>query len=285
MSVFTRPEDGHVPAPDRPTNPRPSPGFSRRLLAGLVFLLALTILLVVVAAGVGVWIVKEPVTARAHWLYERVDKALDMADQSLDHAGTSLANASERLGGVKQAQRKLAQEPRRDSPFGRFLMRTVQQKVAIDLENAQDTLHNVAEAAVVVNSVLEDMGSFPLLSESGLELSGLHAMNQRLADVGPAAWELSRLLGNQTSDTDPETADELSNIERTVETMQRFIGDYHAQVKQARERVDGLKSRTFKWITPAAVLISFFCFWFAVSQISLLAHARSWWRGPTVPTR
>jgi hypothetical protein len=245
-----------------------------------VFLVALVILLLVVAAGVGVWIAKPPVTATAHHLFERVEVALDMADQGLDHAGVSLTKASERLDSVKQQQRKIAQEPRRASTIGRMLARTVQQKIAVDLEDAQETLHDVAEAAVVVNSMLEDIGSFPLLSESGIELSGLHAMNNRLADVGPAAWELSRLLGDPASDSERNSAgEELSKIERTVETMQRLIGDYHTQIKQVRERVDGLKSRTFKWITPAAVLISFLCFWFAVSQISLMARAISWWRG------
>jgi hypothetical protein len=139
----------------------------------------------------------------------------------------------------------------------------------------------VAEAAFVVNSVLDDVGSFPLLAESGINIDGLTSMNERLGHVAPAVWDLSRLLGGSGSVPDADAAGaQLSQIEQTVGRMQEVIADYHGQVKQVRERVDGLKARIFKWITPAALLISFACFWFALSQISLMAHAISWWKGP-----
>jgi hypothetical protein len=161
----------------------------RRILVGLVYLLALAVLLLSVVAGVSVWIVKEPVRSRAHWVFGRIDAALDVAEQGLDHAETSLTRATERLETVKQEQRKLAQEPRRNSTVGRLLARTIQQQVAPELSDAHETLHAVAEAAVVVNSVLEDFGNFPLLSVTGLNIDGLEQMNSRLADVGPRAWD------------------------------------------------------------------------------------------------
>lgn len=249
----------------------------KRILAGLVLLLATAGLLLSVAGGVGVWVVKGPVTDRATRLFGRIDAALDIADQGLDHVQSSLARAAERLNDVSQEQRKLAGEPRRNSATGRMLARTVQQRVAPELGNAQATLHAVAEAAVVVNSVLEDVGSFPLFSTSGLDLDRLTDLNSRLADVGPAAWELSRLLGESGPESDAADA-QLSRIERTLETLRGVVGEYQTQVTQARQRAEELKARTLTGITVAAVVISLVCFWIAVSQISLLSHARSWWR-------
>jgi hypothetical protein len=246
----------------------------KRILAGLVFLLSLVGLLLSGAAGAGVWVVKGPATDRAVRLFGRVDSALDVAESGLDHVQDSLARAAERLENVKEEQRKLAQEPRRSSALGRTLARTVQQRVAPEFSDAHQTLNSVAEAAVVVNSVLEDLGNFPFLSTSGLDLDRLREMNDRLADVGPAAWELSRLLG----ETDTEADAQVSRIERTLEAMRAMVGDYQTQVRQARQRADEVKARTLAWITPAAILISLVCFWIALSQISLMAHARSWWR-------
>jgi hypothetical protein len=256
----------------------------RRILAGLVFLVALAVLLLSVAVGVGVWMVKGPVTSRANWVFGRIDAALDVAEQGLDHAQSSLANATDRLETVKQEQRKIAQEPRRNSTIGRFLARTIQQKLAPELSDAHETLHHVAEAAVVVNSVLEDFGNFPLLSVTGLNIDGLTDMNNRLGNVGPAAWELSRLLGQPEPEagpeSDPATAGrELSRVEQTLETVRGFVDDYHGQVRQASQRTAELKTKIFTWITPAAILISLACFWIAVSQVSLMCHARSWWKG------
>ena len=249
----------------------------KRILAGLVFLLSTVGLLLSVALGVGVWVVRGPVTDRTSHVFGRIDAALDVADQGLDHAQSSLARAAERLNDVSQEQMKLAGEPRRNSATGRLLARTVQQRVAPELGNAQETLRTVAEAAVVVNSVLEDVGNFPLLSTSGLDLGRLTEMNNRLADVGPAAWELSRLLGETGPDSDSDAGAQLSRIERALETTRGLVGEYQTQVTQVRQRSEGLKTTILTWIAPAAVLVSLVCFWIALSQVSLLCHARSWW--------
>jgi hypothetical protein len=249
----------------------------KRIVAGLVLLLSAAGLLLGLVGGGGVWIIKGPVTERATRVFGRIEAALDVADQGLDHVKTSLAKAGERLESAKDEQRKLAQQPQPNSAVRRMLARTVQQRIAPELENANEELHTVAEAAVVVNSVLEDVGNFPFLSVAGLDLGRLQEFNSRLADLGPAAWELSRLLGEPGQEADA-AGTQLSRIEQTLNTMQGFIAEYIGRVAEERQRLEELKSRTLPWITPAAVLFSLVCFWIALSQVSLMAHACSWWK-------
>ena len=248
--------------------------FGRRLLAGLTLLLSAVMLLLSLASGIGVWVVKEPVTTKATRVFGRIDGALDTAEQSLGQVKASLARAGERLEGVREEQRKLAQEPRKGNAVGRLIGRTVQRQVAPEIGNAHEKLHTVAEAAVVVNAVLEDVGNFPFLSVTGLDTDRIADMNSRLADVGPAAWELSRLLGEPELDAD--AAAQLSRIEQTVQSLLGLVGDYESQVTQVRQRAGDVKARTLAWIAPAAVLISFVCFWIALSQLCLIARAWSW---------
>jgi hypothetical protein len=251
----------------------------KRILAGLTLLLGAAGLLLSLAGGVGVWIVKGPATAKATRVFGRIEAALDVADQGLDHVKTSLARAAERLDSVQEEQRKLAREPPKFNAARRLLARTVQQRIAPELGDAHETLHTVAEAAVVVNSVLEDVGNFPFLSVTGLDLGRLTEINSRLSGVGPAAWELSRLLGGPGPEPDSDaTSTQLSRIEQALKTMRGLIAEYQSQVTQVRQRAEELKSRTLPWITPATVVVSLVCFWIALSQVSLLAHARSWWR-------
>jgi hypothetical protein len=249
----------------------------KRILAALTFLLSTVGLLLSLAVGIGVWIVKEPVTTKATKVFGRIDAALDVAEQGLDQVNASLARASERLENSKEEQRKLSQEPQRNNALRRIMARTVQQRIAPEIGDANAKLHTVAEAAVVVNSVLEDVGNLPFLSVSGLDIDRLTEMNNRLADIGPAAWELSRLIGEPEPDSDAAGA-QLSRIEETLKRMRELVADYQSQVTQVRQRTVDLKSRTLPWITPAAILISVVCFWIALSQISLMAHARSWWK-------
>jgi hypothetical protein len=253
--------------------------FCKRILAGLTLLLSTAALLLSLTGGVGVWIVKEPATAKATRLFERIEAALDVADQGLDHVKTSLARAAERLESVKQEQRRLAQEPRRFNAARRFMARTVQQTVAPEFSNAHETFHTVAEAALVVNSMLEDVGNFPFLSVSGLDVGDLTQINSRLTQVESSAWELSRLFAEAGPETDPEAASaQLSRIERALQTMQGLIAEYGTRLTEIRQRTEELKSRIFSWIMPASIVISLVCFWIALSQVSLMVHARSWWR-------
>jgi hypothetical protein len=251
----------------------------KRFLAGLTFLVSLAMLLLSLAGGAGVWVVKQPVTDKATHVFERVDAALDIAETSLEQVKASLARATERLDGVREERRKLAGNPPRLNTMRRFLAQTVQQRVAPELGNANEKLHTVAEAAVVVNSVLEDAGNFPLLSVSGLDLGDLTEMNNRLAGVAPAAWELSRMLGDSGSGTNGDAdSNQLSRVDQTLKTIQGWVADFEPRLTQVRQRTEVLKSRTLPWITPAAIVISVVCFWIALSQISLMCHACSWWK-------
>jgi hypothetical protein len=248
----------------------------KRIVAGLTFLLSAAMLLLSLTGGVGVWIVKEPVTAKATHVFGRVEAALDKADEGLAHVKTSLDNAEERLASVKKKQRELAQKPRNDT-LRRALARTVQQTVAPEVSNAHEKFYTIAEAAVVVNSVLEDLGNFPFLSVSGLDGDRLTEINSGLSRVESSAWELSRLFG-EPEEPDSDAASTLSRIEQTLKTLRGLIDDYKSRLTEVRQRTEDLKSRTLPWITPAAVLLSLVCFWIALSQVSLLFHACSWWR-------
>jgi hypothetical protein len=254
--------------------------FCRRILAGLTLLLSTAGLLLSIAAGVSVWVVKEPVTAKATRTFARVDAALDVADKGLEHVKAKLDRATERLETVKAEQQKLAKKPRKGLSARRVLARTVQRKIVPEVGDAHEKLHTVAEAAVVVNSVLDDLSNFPYLSVAGLDIDQLTAMNSRLAEVAPAAWELSRLIGEPAPAAGEDAGAQLSLVERFLKRMRALIDEYEPRLREVRQRTEELKSRTLPNITPAAVGISFVCFWIALSQVSLLAHAWSWWKGP-----
>jgi hypothetical protein len=249
----------------------------KRILAALTLLIGTVVLFLSLAGCIGVWMVKGPATARTTRVFERIGAAAEAADRGLGHVEASLANAAERLESAKQEQEKLAREPQTNRVARRLLAEMVQRRIGPRIDDANAKLHKVAEAAVLVNSVLEDLGTIPFPSIHGLDLSRLEEMNARLADVGPAAWELSRLLGDPAPDADAVGA-QLSRIEKAMTAMRTSISEYRSPVTQVRQRTEALKSGVLAWITPASILISALCLWIALSQVSLLAHAWSWWK-------
>jgi hypothetical protein len=249
----------------------------KRILAGLTLVLSAIGLLLSLTVGAGVWIVREPVTTRSTRVFERIDGALDVADDALEQVKTSLARAEKNLEDARAKQSAQAPATRTDTAR-RFLARTVQRQVAPELGDAREKLHAVAEAAVVVNSILEDAGNFPLASAAGLDRDRLAEINNRLGEVGPRVWELSRLLGESDAAADAAASNELSLIERALKAMQELVADYALQLAQVRQRTEALKARILPSIMPATVLISFAGCWIALSQVSLLCHASRWWK-------
>src|SRR5262245_8812141 len=141
---------------------------TKRFLAPIVFGLAGVFLLLCVAGGIGVWVVRGPATAKATKLFARIDEALNLGDEGLEYVKTNLTAAADRLETGKAEQRRIASEPMAGQAARRIMARTVQQRIAPDLHNAHEKLHTVAQAAVVVNAMLEDVGNFPFLSVLGV---------------------------------------------------------------------------------------------------------------------
>ncbi len=247
----------------------------KRILAGLGLLLGTVGLLLSLAGGIGVWIVKESVTTKATYAFQRIDSKLDIAEKGLEQVQTSLTRAQERMETAREEQRNLAQRPRSSFDLRRPLLNMVQRSIAPDLDNAHATFHKVAEASLVVNTVLEDLGNSPFVSLTGLDADSLSDINARLSQVESSAWALGRLLTEPDLDSDAAGA-QLTQVEQTLKSLQELIARYQTQVKQLRERTTELKSRTLYWIPIGTFLISFVCFWIALSQISILIHAWSW---------
>src|SRR5262249_38420693 len=153
----------------------------KRILAGLTFLLSVVALLGSLAGGVGVWMVQGTVRAKATKVFDRIEAKLDIADESLDHVQTSLATAAKRLDEVQERRRTQPQEPQ--SRLRKFLVQTVQQSLGPRFVKAHEELHTVVEAAAVVNSMVEDVGNFPLLAIAGLDVGDLTEVNNSLTTV------------------------------------------------------------------------------------------------------
>jgi hypothetical protein len=249
---------------------------AKRIVAGLVLLLSAAMLLLSLAGGIGVLMAREPATVKATDVFERIDFALDIADKKLAFVKTALARATERLESARKDQREIARQQKGGFDKRRFLAQSVQQLIAPELGNANEKLHTVAEAAVVVNTVLEDVGNMPFLAESGLDLDQLSDMNNRLGEMVPTAWELSRLLGDPKSDS--EAANQLTKMDRVLNTLRGFATDFEARLTEVRQQTNAVKAKLLFWITPAAILIAAICFWIAFSQVFLLARAWSWLR-------
>jgi hypothetical protein len=247
----------------------------KRILRVLVLLVSTSVLLLSLVGGIGIWVIRDPIVVRATQIFGRVEAALDVVDEGLEGARKSLGRAMERLESARQEQRNLSQQPQPKNGKRKALALAVKRGLAQQVEDSRRKLSTVAEASVVVNSVLQDVGNLPFLSASGLDHERLTELNRSLAKVGPAAWELSEALGDPDSDANA-AGEQFSHIDKTMQTIRGSLDEYQPKVQQVRERTKRLKDGTQSWMTTAAVLISGLCFWIALSQACLLRRVWSW---------
>jgi F0F1-type ATP synthase membrane subunit b/b' len=254
--------------------------FLKRILAGFILLLAAAMLVFSLAAGIGIWFVRAPVMDRATTLLGRIEAALDAAGQGLNQVKASLGRAADRLNEVTDEERELARGPQKKSDKRRQLLaQKVQQRLAPVLGDSYAKLQKIAEAAVVINSVLEDVGNLPGLQVAGLEGNQLEAINSQLAAVSSSAWALSRLLGEPASAAGHDPVDEqLSQVEQSLQKMQTLLAQYEPRLTQVRQQTATLKARALGWITPGTIGIALVCYWIAFSQAVMMSRAWSWWR-------
>jgi hypothetical protein len=253
--------------------------FLKRILAGFTLLLAAAMLVFSLAAGIGIWFVRAPVMDQATTLLGRIEAALDAAGQGLNQVKASLGRAADRLNEVTEEQRELAREPRKSDKRRQLLAQKVQQRLAPVLGDSYAKLQKIAEAAVVINSVLEDVGNLPGLQVAGLEGNQLEAINSQLAAVSSSAWALSRLLGEPASAAGHDPVDEqLSQVEQSLQKIQTLLAQYEPRLTQVRQQTATLKARALGWITPGTFGIALVCYWIAFSQAVMMSRAWCWWR-------
>ena len=136
----------------------------------------------------------------------------------------------------------------------------------------------VAEATVVIDSVLQDVGKMPSVAGDEIQANRLNEVTDRLGDAASSAWELSRLLGESGAKADADAGDHLSKVERALQAAQRLIAEYEPRVEQIRHRTGELEAKVGWWIEYGPIVVSLVSAWIALSQVAVLAWGWSWWR-------
>ncbi len=107
-------------------------------------------------------------------------------------------------------------------------------------------------------------------------------MNQRVAEMGTAAGKLTDLLGQPGAAGNEEFENEATLIEQKVQFLLGLVDEFARKLTDIRDRAAALKIRTERYLFIGAVALTVLLSWFALSQISLMAHAWSWIRSQTI---
>jgi hypothetical protein len=250
------------------------PGFFRRLIAFLFVILGVVGLLACLAGIAACWYFRPGVTGKATHACERTEVVLEVTNKSLKRVEASLAQARTDLATVPK-------EPPAPqlSPLKKAALRQVTNGFVPQLENAGQTLNTVADAAVVLNSLLEGMGQIPLVHMTPLDMDQVQGAAGKVKELGETARTLNTLLDEMSgNDADQTTA----RIEDGLAQAISRIGELTKRLTDARDQIQEIHANLGRWLTTAAIVLTVLLAWIALGQLCLVLQGRQLWRGDAV---
>ncbi|MCZ2126687.1 MAG: hypothetical protein LC099_02810 [Anaerolineales bacterium] len=205
---------------------------------------------------------------------QKAKAEVDRALRIIQSAEDSLAALTQQAGGAKEALDEI------NAALDDNLMPKLEDTRA-KLTAVRETLQSLREALKQLNSI-----PFVNFNVPGDEiivnlLGGVDSLDAQIGDVQDIARRASTFIGDASYliggdfQTSKENLRDLSNV----------LTGYDEKIGGWLDQTRGLKMSAPLWINRAAFLLTAFLLWTAFSQLGLILHGRTLWRGEALRWR
>jgi hypothetical protein len=253
----------------------------KRIVGAICALLSTIVFLAFVGGIVGIWLVREPLTAKSDRILGRIEDTLRLVTHGLTDLGNALRKAEDNLHQYQKGAAKSDGNPQNDAVL-KLVAWQLKSQVAPDIGKARETLIGVSEASVVLNSLLDDVNECPTVQFDRLDPEQLHRVTHTLSRVTTSAQDLSRLLEEGKMTDSQEAA---TRMEEGLQRVRDAVGGFDSRLTEIKTRVTDLKAQLPRRIDIGVVVLTAVFVWLALSQISLLMHGWAWLRAPAATAK
>ncbi len=252
----------------------------RRITGSLMIIAAIVSLLVSAIFLVGIWRLRQPVTAR---LVEILDllyaTTATMADSLslVENTVISLTDASET---ISQSSLAIADTIDGAGNMTDSFARLLGDELTTTITDTQTAILSAQASAVVIDNILSGLASIPLL---GFDYNPPVPLNQALGNISdtlsPIPTSLEQIQGDlESTSTNLLGLQEdlqlinlnLRNIVITLTEAQTVIDEYQQEIEALKTRLEHSRTAAPDWILTAAWLLTFVIAWLSISQLGLL---------------
>jgi hypothetical protein len=252
----------------------------RRFFALLVLLLSAAGLAACVLGIVYTWRTIGPLTEATEKVFDRVDHTVDLAGRSLDAILTGLREGRANLEELKKRSAGTDEEVRQINQFERLIAQRIVTRITPEPDRVQQGLSEMHDASIILQSLLGQVNELPVGVIANMDPDQVQSIGQELSGVETKSRALNSLLSQViVSPSGGTNPDEVTRTSAAVDEMIGVSEHYQATLQQVAANVAKVKERTFLGLRVAPYAITGLLLWLAVSQLSLLAHAWSWFKG------
>ncbi len=249
----------------------------RRFVGTLVALLSTVGIVCCVAGIVGIWMFHQSVSAKVENITARLDGGLQrvsIANQNLQRA---LEQARSSMGKVSKESTALGSGEEKNRRARSTLRNLVLQQVGPNINNLGVQLATFSDAAAAVSSLLGSFQELPLGKTSFTKFDKMEDWRVQTAQLADTLERLETVVGDGNKESSgQEIAAASSAVDLALQRCQQKVADWQSGIEAAREGLQFVKTGIFGWVTPAAIVVTLFCAWVAVGQISVFALALPW---------
>ena len=254
---------------------------TRKILAYTLIALS-SFLLLASMVGIGAaWFYNEPVTRDAISQLDEIDNELEFAQTTLDSTHDELTRALHLVDAAQTALEKLAEQSESAESLFENIQSSLDDRLLPELKLTRERIDTARTALEELRGLIQAIGSLPFVNievPDQIVTDLIESANTIDAEISNAE-DIAKQASTFVSDTSyllggdlTETRDSLQSFLTAVEEYQTKVGDWRAQVADLVERAP-------TWIDRISVSLTFFLFWFGLSQFGLLLHGRMILRG------
>lgn len=260
----------------------------KRIVGGLLVVIAIVSLLFSAVATVAVWRFRQPMAEAATAGLRLLDETLGTTVDAFVAVETALATANSSVASAQDTFKSLSLTITSSNPTLDSLAGFLGEGLPNTLKSTRTTLDAAAQSAQVIDGVLEALSSFPLLDiayDPQMPLSdtltgigeSLDALPDALGDLGGNLSGTSATLPALAKNLDDlggsigELTASLTSAEQVVASYKGLIGRYQAAIHSLEAFIPVVVS-----IGP--IVFTFFAFWLAVVQAAALLKGWAWLR-------
>lgn len=255
---------------------------ARKIFSGLLIALSSIFLILSLVGIAAAWYYNEPLTGEALTRLGEIETELSRTQSALQDAKEELERTLRIVDSAEATLERLSDELAQARQLFDEFDRTMGDRLIPGLESSRERLNSVRDTLEDLRSRLEQLNSLPFVN---LNLPGDEMLRNLISTVNSLDIQIERMegLADQAStfaeDVSFLMGGDFSETRDRLETFLEVIGEYEQKIDGYHTQVEMWIASVPGWIDRASLILTFFLFWFGLSQFGLLLHGLVLWRG------
>jgi hypothetical protein len=258
---------------------------ARKIFSGFLIGLGTLFLVLSISALALVWMYKDPLEQSILARLSAVDSEMALAQTALVDAKSELERTLRLVDSAQQSLDALKEQLSQAQVLFGTVDETLDKQLIPSLQASRSQVDEIKKLLTDLRASVAQLNALPFIEFKlpGDEvLAGLIGIADSIDGEIARVQSLAEAASTFTGDMSYLMGGDLGETRQSLENFLKVVNDYDQKVAEWRAQIANLSASLPGWLDTAAILLTILLAWFAFSQVSLVLHSFSVWRGDDV---